>query len=100
MKGEQLVKLQAYDNKEMGKTAHCELCGHEVEEFEVNPHVYCVQYETMRNGCSIICQLGSDEEAIDMTRKREGPYVWATWLSRMMVGEACCQWAPWFKTHN
>lgn len=35
-----------------------------------------------------------------MTRKREGPYVHVAWLSRLMVGETCCQWAAWFKTHH
>ncbi|MDP2916877.1 MAG: PD-(D/E)XK nuclease family protein [Dehalococcoidia bacterium] len=34
-----------------------------------------------------------------MTRKRDGLYVWVTWLSRMMSGEVTCHWAPWFRTH-
>jgi predicted RecB family nuclease len=39
------------------------------------------------------------EEVINMTIKREGLYIWVTWLSRLMAGEAKCQWAPWFRTH-
>jgi hypothetical protein len=34
-----------------------------------------------------------------MTKPREGPYVWVTWLSKLMAGEVQCQWAPWFRTH-
>ena len=34
-----------------------------------------------------------------MTRPRGGPYIWVTWLSRLMAGEVGCQWAPWFRTH-
>ena len=34
-----------------------------------------------------------------MTRPRGGPYIWVTWLSRLMAGEVACQWAPWFRTH-
>lgn len=34
-----------------------------------------------------------------MTVKRQGTYVWVTWLSRLMAGDACCEWAPWFKSH-
>jgi predicted RecB family nuclease len=39
------------------------------------------------------------EEGVIMTVKREGLYIWVTWLSRLMAGEAKCQWAPWFRTH-
>ncbi len=34
-----------------------------------------------------------------MTKARTGPYVWVTWLSRLMAGNVACQWAPWFRTH-
>jgi hypothetical protein len=34
-----------------------------------------------------------------MATKREGNYVWATWLSRLMAGDSSCEWGPWFKTH-
>jgi len=35
-----------------------------------------------------------------MAKKRESPYVWATWLTRLLVGEHCCEWGAWFKTHH
>ena len=34
-----------------------------------------------------------------MAIERDGPYVWATWLAKLMAGEINCEWAPWFKTH-
>lgn len=81
---------------------YCQLCGDKVEEWGMYSHVYCVQRETIGNGYSIIYppENNEDIEEIDMTRKRDGLYVWVTWLSRLMAGETCCQWAPWFKTHH
>jgi hypothetical protein len=35
-----------------------------------------------------------------MARKRQNPYIWATWLTRLLVGEHCCEWGAWFKTHH
>lgn len=35
-----------------------------------------------------------------MTRPRNGVYIWVTWLSKMMAGEANCQWSAWFKAHH
>ena len=34
-----------------------------------------------------------------MARAREHPYIWATWLARLLAGEAHCQWAGWFRAH-
>jgi hypothetical protein len=34
-----------------------------------------------------------------MTKKRKQPYVWVTWLSKVMAGEQACIWASWFKAH-
>lgn len=28
------------------------------------------------------------------------PYVWVTWLTAFLAGEAHCQWAPWFKARH
>jgi hypothetical protein len=36
---------------------------------------------------------------MDMTVRRNQPYVWATWLSKVMAGEQTCLWASWFKAH-
>ena len=34
-----------------------------------------------------------------LPRPRESPYVWATWLARLLAGEASCEWAAWFRAH-
>ena len=34
-----------------------------------------------------------------MPQPREHPYIWATWLSRLLAGEAHCQWVGWFRAH-
>ena len=34
-----------------------------------------------------------------MARAREHPYIWATWLARLLAGEAHCDWAGWFRSH-
>ena len=28
------------------------------------------------------------------------PYIWVTWLSRLLAGESLCAWAAWFKAHH
>jgi hypothetical protein len=35
-----------------------------------------------------------------MTVRRTSPYVWATWLSKLLVGDQSCEWATWFRTHH
>lgn len=34
-----------------------------------------------------------------MPELRPNPYMFATWISRPLVGEKNCQWAPWFKAN-
>lgn len=34
-----------------------------------------------------------------MAVRRDGTYVWATWLSRLMAGDVSCEWGTWFKSH-
>jgi hypothetical protein len=31
---------------------------------------------------------------------RSGPYIWVTWLSKLLVGELSCEWMAWFKAHH
>ena len=31
---------------------------------------------------------------------RQAPYIWVTWLTKLMAGEAQCEWASWFKAHH
>lgn len=35
-----------------------------------------------------------------MTVRRASPYVWVTWLSKLLVGDQSCDWATWFRTHH
>ena len=36
-----------------------------------------------------------------MARKRSGnPYIWVTWLTKLLVGENSCEWAAWFKAQH
>ena len=35
-----------------------------------------------------------------MTVPRENPYIWTTWLPRLLTGENSCEWAVWFKAHH
>ena len=35
-----------------------------------------------------------------MTETRSGPYIWVTWLSKLLVGDRSCEWAAWFKAHH
>ena len=32
--------------------------------------------------------------------QREFPYIWTTWLPRLLTGENSCEWAIWFKAHH
>ena len=34
-----------------------------------------------------------------MPQHREHPYIWVTWLPRLLTGENSCEWASWFKAH-
>ena len=31
---------------------------------------------------------------------RAFPYIWTTWLPRLLTGENSCEWAVWFKAHH
>ena len=32
--------------------------------------------------------------------RAHGPYIWVTWLTRLLVGEHSCEWAAWFRSHH
>ena len=34
-----------------------------------------------------------------MSTRRASPYIWATWLPKLLTGEQSCQWAVWVKAH-
>ena len=33
-------------------------------------------------------------------RRANGPYVWVTWLTKLLVGEDSCEWASWFRSQH
>ena len=34
------------------------------------------------------------------TKPRSEPYVWATWITKLLAGEASCVWSAWFRAHH
>jgi hypothetical protein len=34
-----------------------------------------------------------------MPERRTDPYIWVTWLSKLLVGDNSCEWASWFRAH-
>ena len=35
-----------------------------------------------------------------MPQRRDFPYIWATWLPRLLTGERSCEWAVWYKARH
>jgi CRISPR/Cas system-associated exonuclease Cas4 (RecB family) len=35
-----------------------------------------------------------------MASLRSSPYVYTTWLSKLLVGDQSCEWAAWFRAHH
>ena len=31
--------------------------------------------------------------------ERSNPFIWVSWLSKLMAGEKQCEWASWFRAH-
>ena len=38
--------------------------------------------------------------AATSTTPRAFPYIWTTWLTKLLTGESSCEWAAWFKAHH
>ena len=34
------------------------------------------------------------------TQREGGPYIWPTWLSKILAGENMCEWAAWFRAQH
>lgn len=34
-----------------------------------------------------------------MPNNRTQPYIWTTWLSKLLGGDSSCEWAAWYKAH-
>jgi CRISPR/Cas system-associated exonuclease Cas4 (RecB family) len=32
--------------------------------------------------------------------RRDGPYFWVTWLTKLLAGENSCEWASWFRARH
>lgn len=32
--------------------------------------------------------------------RHNGPYIWVTWLTRLLTGENSCEWASWFRAQH
>ena len=32
--------------------------------------------------------------------RKNGPYIWVTWLTKLLVGENSCEWAGWFRAQH
>lgn len=35
-----------------------------------------------------------------MAEERNSPYIWVTWLAKIMSGDTTCHWQGWFRTKN
>lgn len=35
-----------------------------------------------------------------MATRRTDPYIWATWLTKLLSGENQCEWSAWFRAHH
>ena len=33
-------------------------------------------------------------------RRRDGPYIWVTWLTKLLAGENSCEWGSWFRAQH
>ena len=35
-----------------------------------------------------------------MSVERNEPYIWVTWLTKLLAGESTCEWSAWFRAHH
>jgi hypothetical protein len=35
-----------------------------------------------------------------MAKRRSEPYIWVTWLTRLLAGESSCEWSAWYRAHH
>ena len=35
-----------------------------------------------------------------MALLRDSPYIWVTWLTKLLAGENSCEWAAWFRSQH
>jgi len=61
----------------------------------------CVAQENLlspNDSSVIVCPLSA--KGAQMGIMRTEPYIWTTWLTKLLVGEEFCEWGAWFKTHH
>jgi hypothetical protein len=52
-----------------------------------------------------VCGTESPASKVDSSQNpacpvdRSKPFIWISWLSKVMAGEKQCEWAPWFRSH-
>ena len=35
-----------------------------------------------------------------MAQQRAEPYIWVTWLTKLLAGESTCEWSAWYRAHH
>ncbi len=35
-----------------------------------------------------------------MAQRRSEPYIWVTWLTKLLAGEGQCEWSAWYRAHH
>jgi hypothetical protein len=35
-----------------------------------------------------------------MAQQRTEPYIWVTWLTKLLAGESGCEWSAWYRAHH
>ena len=35
-----------------------------------------------------------------MAQLRSSPYIWVTWISRLLTGDSSCEWSSWFRANH
>lgn len=35
-----------------------------------------------------------------MVTTRDAPYLWVSWLTKLLVGDQACEWSVWFRAHH
>ena len=59
------------------------------------------EYEAWHDsqGDDYLWQYGLRREELAELRQ-SGPYIWVTWLTKLLVGENSCEWAGWFRAQH
>lgn len=75
----------------------CVLCG--IEAAGEIAHADCVGLEQARADSVLDILSPLEWWRKVMPTEREKPFITVTWLTRLLVGDASCEWAKWFDAH-